>query len=1043
MEHMNLKEWIQQRVEKGQEGVFLADSVRNANVLLRRNGDSRGISTGSLEDLAYPYVIRALAEKGEFDAPQRVGVEEAAVILEGIIRDPKSEIHFIPESSICRMALKDILFAINQIRKGRPISGSGDAKSMGGRVGELLHLKELYEKELENTQCYDAGRILKCALEYLTEHPERGDLHIAMISGMEVSDLERCFAEAVTTKGSLCEVQAAPEEAEKEQFSEIVFFRGWGILNEIRNIVGQIKERAIPYGDVAVMYSHPDYVPHLISVMEAEGIPVAAVSPVSAERLTKIYLLEKLLEWAKSDFSYEMLRPFCLHPSVSYLPMLSREERKEEKEARKKGERSKYYAMNYCYLREITARIGWGRERYLAYADQEAEIEGKSEEEAIKVRESHEGKRWFRELLRELAECFACDEKEQISTLELLRRLWEQLGKCTYGMMIREEAPFAKSVYHNILRGITDEKMSLEQAIHILQERLQESRYKGGESASAVSLLCLQDAVITDRGNVFVVGLSNKYCRQSTTESPSLTDAELCALVDETAGGLRLARDAGERFAKKMKRSIATLQKGCNLWVGCAVYDSLELKMDSPSMLWYELRDQLIGKDAETELLDYQPILAGDLKIGGLEELKLQEFSHEQEPDADETDDWEEEDDDGYAYDWEEEDDDEYADDEYDDDDEYEAYEDIEDESASEESSDSDTELVTKTGEESDDVLDKMREFARQPDFSPTAFQTLMECPRKFYYAYILKLNSEEYMEVTTDEWLNAADRGTLFHRIAELYTNKKFMDPTQKVDKKPDEDVLEKCLQQAVKEMEDTLPVAAEPVQKEEVEVLRKVSKKYFEKLHEEFSDVNCKWKVDGCELRIEVLAHNKIVLPGWYEDADPKEVEVKLRGRIDRLDVYEDEKGMKHYRIVDYKTGKKDTTEEKCKDYREMQHILYAMALRQEQAAEVDEMCYVFPMTLENGSDLESLPMPVKDISDWPEHVLRLYRASVVNGYYHAQEKYHYDNGDTWYNKIPKIEANKRKKNPGKKAQEDACKYCMYGKNGICLEKREEKKY
>lgn len=179
-----------------------------------------------------------------------------------------------------------------------------------------------------------------------------------------------------------------------------------------------------------------------------------------------------------------------------------------------------------------------------------------------------------------------------------------------------------------------------------------------------------------------------------------------------------------------------------------------------------------------------------------------------------------------------------------------------------------------------------------QKGISPTALSTYLNCPLDFYFKYILNLwESEE-----VDEEIGADVFGNVIHETLErLY--KPFVD--KNLNAKAFDiiaDSLEETLQLVIK-TELINRNTKTGVNQLNLQIIKKLLEMFIKKDREKGAE----YKALGKEFKI--IAIEKKLERNYVFNIDGEQVEVKLRGKADRIDKVGDT-----IRVIDYKTGKVD---------------------------------------------------------------------------------------------------------------------------------------
>ena len=223
---------------------------------------------------------------------------------------------------------------------------------------------------------------------------------------------------------------------------------------------------------------------------------------------------------------------------------------------------------------------------------------------------------------------------------------------------------------------------------------------------------------------------------------------------------------------------------------------------------------------------------------------------------------------------------------------------------------------------------------------SASALEELAACSFKYYYHYDKHLKLYESRDFNPTTFLEAVDFGTFVHAIFEKYISEKFIKRNE-YGSSFDEKMYENVFKEALDEIKKTCPVGLANAYDKDVSKVRQGSINYLEKFHDDFKKT--KWKVYACEYKLDPLK-NTIVF-----EYDEKTIRLHIKGSVDRIDYYDDENG-RHYRIFDYKTGKKKKKEKDVKDNKTFQYFLYKKALLNNENKEfikgnIESFSYVFP--------------------------------------------------------------------------------------------------
>jgi RecB family exonuclease len=225
-------------------------------------------------------------------------------------------------------------------------------------------------------------------------------------------------------------------------------------------------------------------------------------------------------------------------------------------------------------------------------------------------------------------------------------------------------------------------------------------------------------------------------------------------------------------------------------------------------------------------------------------------------------------------------------------------------------------------------VLAELRErFGGENVISPTALETYIACPFRFLLEDVLHLEPLE----EPGEDIEASDRGLVFHRaLAWLhrYLKERGIDgPTADVDR-----LIREGLEREVREHSGHASRAAEALWQIEGRRLQRKAGRYradWEKFVAAWAELKVVPRPAYLEKGFGTAPTN-----GGPEEVPPlvitgDGVEVRLGGRIDRVDLAETEAGT-FFWIVDYKTGRSaHYSAQSLRTFQRLQLTLYALAV------------------------------------------------------------------------------------------------------------------
>lgn len=219
--------------------------------------------------------------------------------------------------------------------------------------------------------------------------------------------------------------------------------------------------------------------------------------------------------------------------------------------------------------------------------------------------------------------------------------------------------------------------------------------------------------------------------------------------------------------------------------------------------------------------------------------------------------------------------------------------------------------------------------------FSATGLGTLVKCPMCYIYKYFMNLPDMDFKELNSYSWLDPLARGNLFHHTLEYYSNEAYNDGTNIPF---NEEIFDASFKKALEEADDEIASPSDEVKYKEIENNKKMIVSYIKKLqafYDENHNKGINYRNIGNELRFGPGEDIKINYPiDRSIIINDKEYNAKvaicLNGSIDRLDGYVIDNVL-HFRIIDYKTSKKDNLSSEIKEYTKIQHYIYALAVKE----------------------------------------------------------------------------------------------------------------
>ena len=215
---------------------------------------------------------------------------------------------------------------------------------------------------------------------------------------------------------------------------------------------------------------------------------------------------------------------------------------------------------------------------------------------------------------------------------------------------------------------------------------------------------------------------------------------------------------------------------------------------------------------------------------------------------------------------------------------------------------------------------------------SASALEALGACPLRYFYREILRVRAPDELERDGDAWLDAAQRGTLLHRVYELALSEAGAARIPADDARF-LDLALTTLDREADAMALRVPAPSEFVRNRELHWLREDVRAFARMVRDD--------RAEGAALRATELTFGMAGAPA--AEVQLAGGALRIRGRIDRVDRLADGR----WAVIDYKTGRLFGYRrgEPFNGGRRIQHALYALAAEALLGGETAYAEYQFP--------------------------------------------------------------------------------------------------
>ena len=759
-----------------------------------------------------------------------------------------------------------------------------------------------YEQALSERNLMDQASIFQQAIQLVSKHNKA--LYILQ-SNLQLTYLEHMFLDKLLPekkyKLSLAKVYGVnlPENSsiesikwgfptplsyiycpdkQFEQLEQVKVYIAKTEELEIKAVFQNLKHNKASIDSSVIYYSNSEpYTAIIHQICQKLKIPVTFADGVPIVYSRPGKLVAGLLDWVQSNYHVETFILLVFEGLLSFAAP------------------SKMRIVKL--LRDL--QIGWGKDRYIPIIEEALEQlkeEERNDALSTRINDLHNLKAWFRVVLGALP-----NPNEDISYKSLLMGIRYILSN--YSEVNTDLDYIAKNELEKkvdaLIPYLEDEKISLYDAVQRASDLLITSRINAsGPKPGFLHAASYEDGIYNQRKFVFFVGLDNQRFPGKSMEDPLLLDSERASLQRE----LKLLREQSERKLYNILQAIAhcsgqVTASYCN-------FDVTNNRALNPSYLFLQLYRAANGNNL-INFKDIQAVYTALYSENALEDFDV----------------------------W--------------------ASKIVDENIYSIENS-----LLDKFPNLLNGLhAEKMRESEQftaydgkvemnqsgslEQTFSASKLEMLAACPYAYFLREILKLKPIETVDFDANKWLDAKTRGSLLHKIFELFL-KKLKEDGEKPNYLKHLELIKKIAQHAIEEERQRSAPPNERVYQNEVnDILHccDIFLKEEEVFYTEHEPVAFEYSfgINGEKPAVLTLANGDNAL---------------VAGKIDRVDL--NQAGKKH--IIDYKTGSTYGYKERnaFNGGRQLQHVIYALAIEQHlqlEAGTVTESSYYFPSAKGNG--------------------------------------------------------------------------------------------
>lgn len=615
---MLLKDYLNSKENKRR--ILIVSDLSKGNALLRKHEAMTGnmvhnVTCTTLAQLANQVWLYMQAETGCVKQARLLDSTEAMMLFRRVIFDNQKNLRYFRDENMMDFVMTEELFQKANLVRGNGWNGSEEGTE-NARVSDLKLLISEYEKCLATENQMDTlllYRYVIAGMEDWKEPPsELWDIFGAELSYLaeetECFDgVRRKFLELLQN-GAEYMVELSDKNPSPETLMECKvkaeFFKGYGTFNEANYVVNDMMSKGLPFGSVEVLYSSVSQLPALSAALRGNGIPMRVVSDRPTGENPYLAMAKRILAWAAEDFSEKALEEVLACPVVY---VMIKDENGEERNA--------FEGRNYFdhilfprNRREQGFTLGWGYERNLEFVAHESAQE--NADKRVPLLDMHAA---LLDIFGENGRAYSDTNMVQPATV--YRKLVSFIESYTV-----KSTEYAVGIdgLRRMLEAVEFETrtMPLSEVLEFIDALLETVSVKDSESADAVTVRCLGDWSVSERSNVYVIGLSLKDMQGDTTESPVLSDEEMESFLG--IGFKPTVKQKAELKERDFYRTLLSFT-GEQIVFGYSSYDTVGFCENNPSGCFRDLLQAFRG----TSVKELKEFVYGNPVDGAFGECKI------------------------------------------------------------------------------------------------------------------------------------------------------------------------------------------------------------------------------------------------------------------------------------------------------------------------------------------------------------------------------------------------------------------------------------
>ncbi len=575
--------------------ILVVSDVARGQALLRKYERETGkmvrnVLCWTLEQLAKQICVYVWAQDGFTKKYEIIDDTSAMILFHRVILTNLDKLRYFKNASMIDLTTAREIFSKAMLVRGNKWNGKETAKE-NLRIDDLKLLIEEYEKQLsvdavkkcsllDKVALYEyamkemqgwsdckrtLNEIFAAEIAYLFEDTE-------LLSGVQL-DFLAAVQNGADNRVDLYDVEPSPELL-KNKGIEFKFYKGYGSFNEINYVANDILENGYSLGECEVLFSSPQQVDAINSSLKGNDINISFASKYSAKDNRYIDLVNRILNWARSDYSEKGLE------LIFSSPVLKLQSDDDENDYNPVGGYGYFdYVLKARNRREGSFVLGWGYDRNKDFIKYEKHLP--PEERSDKIISFHES------LISIFSPRIGGDKIKKYYAIAVFNAIL---------YLIRDNTVRGKeyAVSIDALNKISEALMfeqrecGLEETLDLIDGLLNDISVSDEPDSGAVMVKSYNRWSVLERPYIYFTGLALKDLQGSSTESSVLFDDEMEAYL--LKGYIPTVRNRAAIKDKNLYRTLCTMDHG-KIVFGYSSYDTVNFCENNASEFYRILRE--------------------------------------------------------------------------------------------------------------------------------------------------------------------------------------------------------------------------------------------------------------------------------------------------------------------------------------------------------------------------------------------------------------------------------------------------------------------